>query len=345
MRRSSHSRRILGIAAFIALAGAPQPSLAGAAPTIAWDVPAGCPDVGVLQAEVVRLIGADAPMKVADIRARVERRDDGWHLVVLLTVEGRALERTLTTDSCEAATRAAAFIVAIAIDPAAGGLDPAPAPEPGPVEPDLVPTAGPTSVPVDTPAEPAPTERPPGTLDDRPTRPRLTPRGLLQLGPGLQVGMMPVGVGLAAAFGLLWPRLRVALGYARWFPTRVPVPTRPGLLSELSAHAATLRAGPVLRAGPLEVPLYLGVELGALRTAGIGADVNFTRRGLWGAAIAGAGVGWAPRALRGHGALILAAELAIALHRPRLVFNEDIEAYRIGLAAFRGYFLVEARFP
>ena len=148
-----------------------------------------------------------------------------------------------------------------------------------------------------------------------------------------------------AAVGVLWPRLRLVVGYVRWFPTRRRTAARPELGADLSVHAATVRLGPLLRAGPLEFPLHLGVELGALRAVGVGGDTNLAPRGLWAAATAGAGLAWAPRALRGHGALVVTAEAAVALHRPTLVFNDDIEVYRIGPAAFRGQFALEVRFP
>lgn len=365
MRRISLSRCALALAALAVLGSAPRVARASALPAIVWDAPPECPGVDVLRAEVARRIGADAAATVAQVRVRVERRADGWHLAVTLTDDSLALERSLKTESCEAATRAAAFIVAIAIDPAAGGPEAAPGPTPPALVPEPAPPApAPPAPPAPAPRRPAiepaspltgavtpaPAVAPaiePGADEPapRPSVRRRAPQGLLHLGPGLQVGMAPVGAGLAAAGGLLWPRLRLALGYVRWFPTRLPASTNPGLGGELSVHAANLRVGPVLRAGPLEFPLHLGLELGVLRAEGRGGDVNFTRHGLWGAATVGAGLAWAPRALRGHGALVLAGELALALHRPQLVFNDDILVHRIGAAAFRGQLMVEARFP
>ena len=291
MRRVSPSRRALAFAALAALAAAPRPSQANTVPAIAWDAPAGCPDADALRAEVLSFVGGDVPTKVSDIRARVEQRDDGWHIVVTLTLDGRVRERTLTTESCEAAARAAAFIVAVAIDPLAGGFDFGPPPnsaqEAEPVVPDMVPppTPGPATVGTPRPmtaetTEPLPapgaSEEPPTPTPtpSRPTRRRLTPSGLVQIGPGLQAGMVPVGVGLAAAAGLRWPRLRLTLGYTRWFRTQVRQPARPDLGGELSVHAANLRVGPVVRAGPLELPFHLGVEFGALHAVGVGGDLN-----------------------------------------------------------------------
>ncbi len=387
----------------MALTGAPRTSRADGSPAISWDAPAGCPDVGAVRAEVVRLVGGDPSAKVTDIRARVERRGESWHLRVTLRDDGRPRERTLTTDSCAAAARAAAFIVAIALEPTVGGLDPAapsgsaptpdsaPGPGPAPAPPGPAPAPGSAPGPGLVPAPPGPARDPspgaasgPGLAPARPdlvspgaaiasadmtaavaeaprdpatTRPpvhpdapgasqrRRVPQGLVHLGPALQVGMAPVGVGLAAAAGLQWSRSRVTLGYVRWFPTLLRAAGRPEVGGELSVHAAALRVGPRLRAGPLELPLHLGLELGALRAVGLGGDLNFTRHALWAAALAGLGVAWAPKALRGRGALILTAEAALALHRPSFVFDDALELGRVGPAAFRGQLLVELRLP
>lgn len=348
MRRSSPSRRALAFAALAVVGGAPRPGRA--APPIAWEAPAGCPDAAALQTEVDRLVGrdADAASAISSVHARAAPQGQGWSLVVTIVQDGRTHVRTLTTDTCEAAVRAAGFVIAIAVDPAVGGLEvpppPPPAGEPVPAAP-----AAPEPAPAaPEPAPPAEAEEEPPSVPDPPPRPaprRLAPRGLLQVGPAVQAGMLPVGVGLTAAAGLVWRRLRISLGYTRWFRTALRSDSDPTLGGRASVHAATLRVGPVLRAGPLELPLHLGVELGALQAVGVGGDVNFTRAGLWGAALAGVGLAWAPRALAGHGALILLAEAAVAVHRPRFVFNQDLEIARIGPAAFRGLLLLEARFP
>jgi hypothetical protein len=135
------------------------------------------------------------------------------------------------------------------------------------------------------------------------------------------------------------------VGYTRWFLTDIRRAAERPYGAEFSVHAGHVRGGPVLHAGPLELPLHVGIELGALRAVGVGGDANYTATVLWGAATVGAGLGWAPRRLRGYGALLLSAEAAVSLRRPRFEFAGDLAVHRVGPAAFRGFLLVEARFP
>src|SRR5690606_31150264 len=86
-----------------------------------------------------------------------------------------------------------------------------------------------------------------------PTPPRAPPRrrslrGFVQLGPAVQVGMLPVGPGLSAAAGLLWPRARLAFGYTRWFMAEARRAGDRPFGADLSVHAGHVRGGPLLRA-------------------------------------------------------------------------------------------------
>ncbi|MCY1061492.1 hypothetical protein [Nannocystis sp. SCPEA4] len=319
---------------------------AASPPTIAWDAPPGCPDAGALTAEISRHIdpAADTGQPVT-IRVQARPADGRWSVVVVIEADGRTQERTLAVESCEAAVRAAAFVIAIAVDPAGG--------EP----PDVVPAppapAPPAAAKAIDPVEPAPA-MPAAAGEEfdplaagaapQPRRPRRV-RGLLQVGPAVQVGMLPVDPGLAAAGGLLWPRARLTLGYTRWFVAEVRHGGERPYGADLAVHAAQLRGGPVLRAGPLELPLQAGLELGALQAVGVGGDSNYRATTLWGAATLGVGLAWAPRALRGFAALMVLAEAAVALRRPQFVFAGDLGVHQVGPAAFRGFLLVEARFP
>ncbi|MBZ5714935.1 hypothetical protein [Nannocystis pusilla] len=329
--------------------GVARVAAAASPPTIAWDAPPGCPDTGALTAEIARHLdtAADTDLPV-DIRVQARPADGRWSVVVVIAADGRTQERTLAVESCEAAVRAAAFVIAIAVDPA--GREPPPDVVPAPPAP-----APPPAAKAIDPVEPAPAPVLPAVAGEefdplaagaapRPRRPRRV-RGLLQVGPAVQVGMLPVDPGIAAAGGLLWPRARLTLGYTRWFAAEVRHDGARPYGADLAVHAAQLRGGPVLRAGPLELPLQVGLELGALQAAGVGGDSNYGATTLWGAASLGAGLAWAPRALQGFAALVVLAEAAVALRRPRFVFTGDLEVHQVGPAAFRGFLLVEARFP
>ncbi|MFZ6182036.1 hypothetical protein [Nannocystis pusilla] len=170
------------------------------------------------------------------------------------------------------------------------------------------------------------------------------PRAFVQVGPALAVGVLPrATLGLAAGLGVAWRRLRVALGYAGWFrsPARWAEDRQIG--ADVALHAGSLRVGPVRRVGPVELQAAIGLEFGALRAAGVGSEVNLERRTWWGATLAGGGLAWAPRALRGHGALLVQAELVVPLHRPTLLYNRE-PIFRFGAVGLRAGLLLEARF-
>lgn len=170
------------------------------------------------------------------------------------------------------------------------------------------------------------------------------PRAFVQVGPALAVGVLPGATpGLAAGLGVAWRRLRFALGYAGWFrsPARWAEDRQIG--ADVALHAGALRVGPVRQVGPVELQATLGLEFGALRAAGVGSEVNLERRTWWGATLVGGGLAWAPRALRGHGALLVQAELVVPLHRPTLLYNRE-PIFRFGAVGLRAGLLLEARF-
>lgn len=363
MARAWFSRCAPGLVALctgVSVAGS-----AAAAPVIAWDAPAGCPEASALTAEMARHVEpAVMAAESGSVLVRVRQDGERWTVAVAIEADGGALERMLAVESCEAAVRAAAFVIALAVNPGhreLGGVVPPPPPE-APVTASAA--AGTTEEPVGTAAPQASAEtRPePGlttaapleatSLDPRDrvappprsSRPRSI-RVLAQLGPAMQVGMLPVNAGLSASAGLLWPRLRVVFGYTRWFTAEVRHAAERPYGAAFSVHAGHVRVGPVLRAGPLELPLHVGVELGGLRGAGTGGDWNYTADTLWAAVMVGAGLAWAPRRLRGYAALGVLAEVALSLHSPQFVFDGDLPVHRVGAVAFRGFLALEARFP
>lgn len=361
MRRSSVLRGApvpFAVCAAVGLLAA-SPGRAAGPPVVVWDAPASCPDGGALQAELARRIGDGAAARISEIRVRAAPQAGGWNLVVALVEDGLVRERSLTAESCEAAIQAAVFVVTLAIE--AGRAQPSISVPPPPTLPD---EAGPgeAALPSEPPvSEPPPTERPgpaapAASVEDTPVpqtepaapvvpsrRRRALPQALVHAGLGLHAGLLPVGVGLVAGTGVQWPRVHVLLGYTRFPPVAVRLPDRPDIGGDLSVHAGTLRAGPVLRIRRIELPLHAGVELGGLRAVGVGADVNFTRTTLWAAAFAGVGVGWAP-GKRGIFALRVVVEVAAALRRPSLAIDA-VEVGRIGPAGFRGLMMVEVRLP
>ncbi len=316
-----------------------------AEPAITWDAPAGCGSESAVRAGIRRYLAdspnADAP---GPIVARVRPIEDRLELVVTFADGGG--ERRLVVDTCDSAVRAAAFVVAITIDPQRMGDESAindAAPVVATTEAPTDATATTIEAVVSPRATATPTVAPP---PPPPPRRAFAVRGLVHAGAAAHVGILPSPTaGFLAAAGLVWPRARIQVGYVRWFPSRVRLAGRPSVGADLSVHAATAAAGPIFRFGAIELPLRAGVELGQLRAAGFGTDRDRIDHGTWLALTLGTGLHWVPKALRGHAALVLQLDGAAAPLRPRIVVDEGLPVARLGAFAFRGALLLEGRFP
>jgi hypothetical protein len=164
-------------------------------------------------------------------------------------------------------------------------------------------------------------------------------------GAAAQIGLLSrPAPGALARLGLAWPRVRLVVGYARWFASRARLGHRPEAGATMSVHAFTTALGPVFTWGTLELPLRASTELGVVRAAGFGTDRDRTQRGLWWTASLGTGLHWVPKALRGHGALVVELDAVAALARPRIVIDGAL-VHHVGPVGFRGAVLLEGRFP
>lgn len=326
------------------------PRIAAAAP-ITWDAAPGCPDEAELRAQLQAAIDdEDELARLGDVHARA--RPDGagrWELVVTFSASPQA-ERRLVLDSCEEAVRVTAFIVAITLDPNARVAEPGPAEIPQPPAPALPstpdePTASRPRAPPPIPELPA-LEEPAGAPPAIVHRARTRPRVLLDAGGAVQIGVFPtVTAGAIAATGLAWPRARLVLGYARWFPSSSALPGRSDVGARVSVHAFTADAGPVLRWRTIEVPMRAGLELGALRAEGFGTDHDHAPTRVWLAFTVGGGIVWLPRALGGYGGLVVQADLVAPVSRPSIVIDATEPVFDIGAIGLRAGLRLEARFP
>lgn len=317
-------------------------------PSIAWDAPVGCGSESAVQAGIRGYL-ADSPDvdAVGPIVARVRPTEDRLELVVTFADGGG--ERRLVVDTCDAAVRAAAFVVAITIDPQRMASDDA-TPDATIVPTPVVPTtealadATTTTVTTDPPPRAIATERVASSPSPSGRSPAL--RGLLQAGGAAHIGILPTPTaGFLAATGLVWARARIVVGYARWFPSRTRFADRPSVGADLSVHAATAAVGPVFRFGPIELPLRAGAEIGQLRAAGFGTHHDRVAHSTWLALTIGAGLHWVPKALRGHAALVVQIDGAAAPLRPRVVVDGNQTVFGLGTFGFRGALLLEGRFP
>jgi hypothetical protein len=107
---------------------------------LSWTAPAGCPPEAELRAEIRRLAGPVPPPPEKPEAHAVVRRGPKESWLLTLTTKAGALggERKLAASDCGELMRAAALVMALMINPAAGVLLPPPPPPPPPPLPPVV---------------------------------------------------------------------------------------------------------------------------------------------------------------------------------------------------------------
>lgn len=335
------------ILAALALWIAPPPS-GGTDELVRWDAPESCPTRAQLEQAIAHDLGRPlAPHDAARVHASASARprsDRRWELA--LTIEPRdapAVARTVVAERCELLADAAALMIAVAIDPDLL------------VDPPASRVAPTSRQPVDIPLAPDPTDSPPLVPAPRPRapardasparapdpRPRL--RAALQFAAGLDVGALPrPAPGFTLRLGLLARRVRAEVGASHWLAQSAPI-AGTSARGDLRLTTAQLMACPRFARRRLELPVCAGLELGAMRGAGVGLAVPTVDRVLWFAVVADARLLWVPvprLALGLH--LGFAAPLLTARFR---VDGLDEDLHRAAPIAFRGALAIELRFP
>jgi len=318
---------------------------------VIWDAPASCPDAATARAEILARVADRPAARELEATARVRPLDDGaWQVEVLFRSDEGTTTRTLRAASCREALTATAVVVAIAVDPS---LEPPPGEDP----PTLVPpppVSEPDPVPP-TATEPSPSVAADGA-GDAPSPVVREPAIRRELGVsasvrgGLDLGALPSPAGhVAAAVGLFGRGFEVQVGALHRIRTDSSVSTLPRPAGgRFRLTAVQLRAGPRLRWGAFELPLAAGLELGAIWARGIGDVEPIAVRRAWAAAIASAGVGWAPRTglPRTSFALQLGLDGVVPLLRPTFTLDDEVEVevLTVGPFAVRAWLGVVGRF-
>jgi len=331
------------MAATIVAAAEPPPGL-----VLAWTAPAGCPDEAEVRARVVGMTGEAAAQR-ADLTARAtvhEASPGRWTLALELTGKGGSGRRELTAPRCEELVDAAALVVAIAVDPraalaagaseAGAGVVPAPPRQvsqgTGSSEQGVKDMSeGPKDM-AQEPGDPITDE--PATADEpAPPVPKPSPPQRRRLQAGLRAA---AGV----SFARLLPRpsaavsLAVSLGGRRWRAEigglyAPPVPGGTAAIGgTFQAGAVELRGCPVLRRKTVEVPLCVGLQVGAMVGSGRGSGLatTTTARSPWLAATVGAALAWRPRG--GRVGPWLQADAIAALLQPTFVTAGQVVVHR-----------------
>lgn len=314
-----------------------------------WTAPVECSTRERVLADVSQMIRAgDRPLgtsaerkvvaRVLVVTKRAERGDDAY--VVEIKVDGG--DRRLEGPRCEPLVAAAAFIIALAIDPSAqplatsaAGNAGAATPAPGPATADNAKPQGP-SEPTKKPDEPDRPDKPkPPTPVAQPGRPAETPRiddqsekrFHVAVQAALDFASMPKpSVGPMAAFGARLAPVRVEAFGAYFFEqtTSLPIPGPP-IGARVTGWVVGARAALPFRAGIVEGGPQIGVVAHVLDATAYGAVSSAEGSANWAGALLGGTI-----SLRLHPNLALRADVQgdLALSRPEFVIDEAGSVHR-----------------
>jgi hypothetical protein len=325
-----------------------------------WDAQPGCPDAATVRAHVEDLLERPLSAPTGDgmhVRTHAIRAEGGWSIDVIVRTGGIERARRLPASAtCEEAARAAALVIAIAIDPNLGpsgvadsppedsaadleGPTEAAVPEPQPVpERDPLP---PAELVADDP-EPPVTEvvgAQDPTTTSRLDRPPV--RGLVGLGPLVGWNDWPnVGAGLTVFVGITRGRLRALIDASYWGARTVEVDRAAVVFRAWTLGAL---AGPVFALPRnFEVGPLLGVEGGQTIVRSRGLGVAEDPADPWVAARIRVHVGWTPLRWLSIG---IGAEPFVPLRRSRYTVAGAGTVHQAGVVGIRGLLAIEARFP
>lgn len=328
---------VVSIVAALALAspsGPPAlPAQDGTAPRISlhWQAPAQCPTRTDVLAALEPLSGApvtEGGEADLHVEATVVSGSHGYSLTLVLDGEQEPQTRVLDSEDCAVLGRAAAIVVAVALDPvtAASNWPPAPGSEPTPTAAAPNPTflePEPSLLEPELDREPRP--KPEATPRPRTSRPRTD--SALEYGGGFDVSLagrvLPgLGVGLAIAPYLGTARVhgRLLAQYRPQRTTSLPGNDDAGAQFQFVSGGARICPNAVPTSFRWRVPLCAGFDVGAVIAEGQGAALSRTdaATSLWAAFAleAGATVQIAPRV-----SLYGAFELAVSLSRPQFFLD------------------------
>lgn len=305
---------------------------------VAWQAPAGCPDEAAFVASVERFL--DRPLREAVVdpvaaRVVVKSADGGFAATLDLESGAREQTRQLRDESCEVLASAAAFIVAVTIDPEV--VFPAEA-----IGEDEEGIAGSATEP-EPPVVTAPDSGPDESDREAPAvAPRRFPlRGAVRVSGNATAGVLPgFGPGLGVGGSVHVGRARIEVDGAWLFERQLD------LGAERSAEFRLWTVGGrgcwAPSAGPVEFPLCGGVQGGSMRGRSEGISFTDAKSSPWLAARVGPGLVYLPSR---HAGVFLDAEALIPLVRPQFTIENLGEVYTPAPASASFRVGLEVRFP
>lgn len=304
---------------------------------VQWRGDAGC-DEHVFHGSLQRWLAHTAAPRPLQVVVEARAVGDGRFVARLELADAHdRTSRELHGASCDEVAQAAAFVTAVAVDP--GVLAPRPGPPNRPA-PELAPEppSGPSSVP---PVSELELDEPPASP---PTPRRLPLAALVRVGAGLEaLGMPRVGPLAQLAVGLQGRRWRVELVGLYRAPTPIVAERLPHVGAQIGLWTAGARGCGVVRPGPLELPLCLGLELGQALARAHGFPDAGRGQLPWLAAVAAPALAWAPRRLAGVVAVWAGLELGLPLRRGVFAVHGLGDLYPTGPVSLRVTLGVEVR--
>lgn len=324
---------ITGLAFVLAHAfGFGEPATAQpASVALEWTAPTGCADAATASEDLERLTGGAVVVgeSLDRLRATITTSAGGYTLALDIDVAGTREQRTLESIDCGTLARAATLMMAVAVAPVATTrvIDEPPPPEIEP-PPDVV-TEPVAVVPART-IEPAPRPR---------ARARAKDRAVIGAWVGPSLGTNPRPTAIVGA-DLGWRRGAIGVQVSGWHAFALERSIESGIGVRASTTGGGARLVYAVPAGPVELPIGVGIELGELRGGGTGSRVQSkTTRSLWAAAVIGVGLAWPAR---GRFALGVRADTLIAVRAPGIHLDTAGDprtvfvAPRVGLRALAG---------
>ncbi len=312
-----------------------------AAPDLGTFDDQGTCDPDELQPRIERLLGRAATPDDLAFSSDVHRRADGqWQLELERNAEAPDARRTFVAPSCETVLDAAAFAVAIGINPTLAEPTKPSAEIPEPIDP--------ATASVTTPAPTLPSPRPKPTTDAARERsgeaqsPR-TLTGFLRLAGGIDGGGLPrVGAMFEGAGGVRGKWWRAELGGMFRLQSKGVSAANVAIGGAFSMWAVGVRACGVPRVRTTEFPICAGAEGGRIRADGTGFAGARQARAPWAAVVLSPGVAIA---IRPNIAFVIQAALGVPLVRTEFTVENLGRIHRTGPAFGRAVIGFEGRFP
>jgi hypothetical protein len=312
LRASSEAVGLVALALALAVPAA-TPTTSATAVQLTWTAPAACPDAASIAADLAKLTrGALVPGASATHRADVVVTAQADHFTLVLEISSATLteQRALDGPSCDTLARAATLMIAVAVAPVATAR------ATPPVRIEIPPPA--ERSPSATESVASPPDRPLAT----PTRRVARDRGFIALWTGPSIGTNP-RVTAVAGGDVGWRRGAFGIQLSGWHAFAATRQLAPEINVRASLSGGGARLIYALPVRAIELPISIGIELGALIGSGTGERVTGkTTSSLWAAAALGVGLAWPAR---GRFALALRTDALVALRAPGIHLNRRLE--------------------